>query len=119
VLRGKGGLMRRRRISEDVFGAGMQVAPAGTGAVLTRPSTISLEIAKQSVQAMPLDALYRDFGVVAARVVADELESRALRAADYATLSELPAVVAKRVVGYLMKSEEFSRAFIQALSARG
>ena len=111
--------MRKRRLREDVFGSAMQVAPGGTGAVLTRPSTISLEIAKQAVQAMPLDALYRDFGAVAARVVADELESRALRAADYANLPELPEVVAKRVVGYLIRSEEFSRAFIQALSARG
>lgn len=111
--------MGKRRLREDVFGSGMQTAPGGTGAVLTRPSTISLEIAKQSVQAMPLDALYRDFGAVAARVVADELESRALRAADYANLPELPGIVAKRVVGYLVRSEEFSRAFIQALSARG
>jgi hypothetical protein len=103
----------------EIFGGNMNVAPGGTGAVLTTPSELDLEIAGQSVKAMPLDGLYRDFGAVAARVVADELESRQLRAADYAALEELPRLVSKRIVGYLLRSDEFSRSFRRHLAARG
>jgi hypothetical protein len=104
---------------EDVFGGGGQVAPGGTGAVLTRPSALSMEVAAQAVKSMPLDQIYRDLGAIAARVVADELESRALRPADYASLPDLPGVVAKRITGYVLRSDEFSRSFLQHLSSRG
>ena len=97
----------------------MNIAPGGTGAVLIRPSTLSLEVAKQAVRAMPLDGLYRDVGSVAARVLADELESKSLRPADYANLPDLPKAAAKRIVGYLLRSEEFARSFSEHLAARG
>jgi hypothetical protein len=103
----------------EVFGGGMNVAPGGTGAVLTRPSKLSMGVAEQAVRGMPLDGVYRDLGAVAARVLADELEARSLRAADYANLPDLPKVVAKRLVGYLLRSEEFARSFSEHLSARG
>jgi len=103
----------------EVFGGDMNVAPGGTGAVLTRPSKLSLEVAQQAVRSMPIDGLYRDVGAVAARVLADELESRSLRPADYANLPDLPKVVAKRIVGYLLRSEEFARSFSEHLAARG
>lgn len=97
----------------------MNVAPGGTGAVLIRPSKLSFEVAQQTVRAMPLDGLYRDVGASAARVLADELESRSLRPADYANLPDLPKAVAKRIVGYLLRSEEFARSFSEHLAARG
>jgi hypothetical protein len=103
----------------EIFGGDMNVAPGGTGAVLIRPSQLSMEVAQQAVRSMPLDGLYRDVGAVAARILADELESRSLRAADYADLPDLPKVVAKRIVGYILRSEEFSRSFAENLSARG
>lgn len=108
-----------KRQLNEIFGGAMMAAPGGTGAVLTRPSKLSLEVAQQSVKSMPLDQVYRDLGAVSARVLADELESRALRPADYAALPELPKVVAKRLVGYLLRSEEFARAFSEHLAARG
>ncbi len=97
----------------------MNVAPGGRGAVLIRPSKLSLDVAQQAVRGMPLDGLYRDIGAVAARVLADEMESRSLRPADYADIPELPKVVAKRIVGYLLRSEEFARSFSDHLTARG
>lgn len=103
----------------EIFGGGMNVAPGGTGAVLTRPSKLSLDVAAQAVRAMPLDGVFRDLGAVAARVLADELESKALRPADYSNLPDLPKVVAKRLVGYLLRSEEFARSFAEHLAARG
>ena len=104
---------------EEVFGGDMNVAPGGTGAILTRPSKLSLDVAVQAVRAMPLDGLYRDVGAVAARVLADELEARSLRPADYANLPDLPRVAAKRIVGYLLRSDEFAQALKQGLTARG
>lgn len=108
----------KRQLTE-IFGGNMNVAPGGTGAVLVRPSKLSMELVQQVVKDMPLDGLYRSVGSAAASVLADELEKRALRAADYAVLPDLPKVVAKRLVGYLLRSEEFARAFTEQLSARG
>jgi len=108
-----------RRQLEEIFGGNMNVAPGGTGAILNRPSQLSLEVAQQAVKAMPLDQMYRDIGSIAARVLADELEKRSLRPADYANLPDLPKVAAKRVVGYLLRSEEFARSFTEHLMSRG
>jgi hypothetical protein len=108
-----------RQQLEDVFGTGAQPSPGGTGAVLVRPSKLSMDLAQQVIREMPLDGLYRDLGAVAAMLVADELESRGLRPADYATLPELPQAVARRLGGYLLRSGEFSTAFVQNLMARG
>lgn len=104
---------------KEVFGGDMNVAPGGTAAVLTRPSKLSLDVATQAVRTMPLDGLYRSVGTIAAQTLADELESRSLRPADYANLPDLPKVTAKRIVGYLLRSEEFARSFSEHLSARG
>lgn len=103
----------------EIFGGNMNVAPGGTAAVLVRPSKLSMELAQQAVKDMPLDGLYRDVGSVAASVLADELEKRLLRPADYAVLPDLSKVVAKRIVGYLLRSEEFARSFTEQLAARG
>jgi len=108
----------KRQLTE-IFGGNMNVAPGGTGAVLVRPSKLSLDVAQQSVKTMPLDNLYQGIGVLAANALADELERRSLRAADYANLPDLPKVVAKRLVGYLLRSEEFARSFSEQLAARG
>jgi len=111
--------MNVRNMLENVFGGGGTVAPSGTGAILTRPSKLSVDVVNEVVKAMPLDGLYKDLGVVAANVLADSLESRSLRPADYAALSDLSDVVAKRVVKHLVESEVFSRAFSDQMAARG
>ena len=108
-----------KRQLEEVFGGGMNVAPGGTGAVLIRPSKLSFDVAAQAVRAMPIDGLYRNIGAAAAQVLADELERRSLRPADYANLPDLPKVAARRILGYLLRSEEFARAFSEQLAARG
>ena len=104
---------------DEIFGGNMNVAPGGTGAIMIRPSTLSLDIARQAVKEMMLDGVYRDLGAVAANALADELEARSLRPADYADLPELPKVVAKRIVGYLLRSDEFARSLSENLAARG
>jgi len=108
-----------RQQLNEIFGGAMNVAPGGTGAVLTRPSKLSMDIAQQAVKEMPLDGIYRGLGSVAAEVLANELEMKALRPADYANLPDLPKVVAKRLVSYLLRSEKFARSFSESLAARG
>lgn len=103
----------------EIFGGNMNVAPGGTGAVLTRPSRLSMDMAQEILKAMPLDGVYREMGAVVASALADELEAKSLRPADYAELEGLSRVVAKRLVGYLLRSEEFSRGFVMRLKARG
>ena len=103
----------------EVFGGGGQVAPGGTGAVLTQPSGIDMELASQVLRQVSLDAVNRDLGVIAAREVADELERQGLRAADFANLPDFPAVVARRIVARLSRSESFAEAFRQHLGMRG
>jgi hypothetical protein len=110
---------RLRQQLEDVFGTGAQTAPGGTGAILIRPSKLSMDLAAQVVREMPMDGLFQDLGAAVARVLADELEKRGLRPADYANLPDLPQVAAKRVVGYLLRSEEFVGAFTRNLTSRG
>lgn len=104
---------------EDVFGGGGQVAPGGTGAVLTKPSGIDMELATQLLKQMSLDAVFRDLGAVAAREVADEMDRHALKPSDFANLPDFPMVVAKRIVARLVGSEEFSRSLQKYLGMRG
>lgn len=103
----------------EVFGGGGQVAPGGTAAILVRPSTIDMELAAQVVKRTSMDRVCRDLGAVAAREVADELQRQGLKPADFATLEDLPQVVAKRIAVRLLRSEEFSRSFLQHLGMRG
>jgi hypothetical protein len=104
---------------EDVFGGGGQISPGGTGAVLVRPSQLSLDIAEQVVEEMPLKEVCWDIGAVVARIVADNLEAQRLRAADYADTPDLSKVMARRIVDKLMKSEAYSQSFSEHLAKRG
>lgn len=97
----------------------MVVAPGGTGAVLVRPSRLSMDIAAEVVKVVPLDGVCRDIGSLAAGVVADELESRGLRPADYARLPELSRDVRRRIGKALKSSDVFDRAFMERLGGRG
>jgi formate-dependent phosphoribosylglycinamide formyltransferase (GAR transformylase) len=106
-------------VLEDVFGIAITSEPHGTGAVLTRPSKLSFEMVDKAVRSMPMDALYRDIGAIAGQVVADQLETQRLRPADYADAPKLPDIVSRRIVGYLLRSEEFSKALRRSLRSRG
>jgi hypothetical protein len=103
---------------QEVMGGGGQLAPGGTAAVLTRPSGLDLELATRIVRQIPLDSINRDLGAIAAREVADELQRHGLKAADIASLPDLPQLVARRLVARLVRSDEFARSFTQHLLMR-
>lgn len=106
-----------RKLTE-IF-APVGAGPAGTGTVLTSPSSIDADIAKMVAKELDLDQVLNDIGVVAARQLADELEKRTLRPADYADIDELAATLARRLARNLEGSEVFARALKKHLNLRG
>jgi len=96
-----------------------QASPGGTGEVYVSPSGIDREIAGNAVKQLDMSAVFRDFGAVAARELANALERYALRAADYKDEPDIPAQVAKMLAAELPKSEAFVRAFRTHLETRG
>lgn len=103
----------------EVFGDPTNVAPVGTGAVLTRASTLDKELAEKSVEGLDLSRVFRDLGAVAARELADELERRGLKPADFSSLDGLPKRVSKRLLDNLAASEVFTKSFREHLAMRG
>ena len=103
----------------EVFGGPTNVTPSGTGAVLVQPSQLSLDLVSQVVRQMPLDQVNLQLGKIAAIHLANELELQGLKASDYADLPELPSIIAKRILGRLYSSSEFTRGVREGLKARG
>ena len=103
---------------QDVFG---EWVLRSTGQVMNSPSTISGEIACSVASEMDLDRVVKDLGIVAARELADRLESHALRPADYAVLDDIGQIVAKRLVSALRGNfmEVFLKSFQTTLRGRG
>jgi hypothetical protein len=91
----------------------------GTGYILTQPTSIDASIARAVAAEVDMDQLAAAAGVVAARVLADALEQRALRPADYSDMPEVCQTMAERLVKLLPKSEAFQKAFYDALRLRG
>lgn len=108
----------RRRLLE-VFGAPTNVAPGGTGAVLTRPSKLDMELASKVISVIPIDRILRDLGVVAARELADEFERRGLKPSDYRNLEGVSQKIATMIAKSVTKSEVFDRALREHLGMRG
>lgn len=108
-----------RRQLMEVFGDPTNVAPAGTGAVLTRPSKLDQEFAIQIVQALELDTVFRDLGAVVARELADEMESQGMKPSDYRFAEGLGQSLAKKIAKNIAKSEVFETALRLHLGMRG
>jgi hypothetical protein len=108
----------RRRLAE-VFGDPTNVAPAGTGAILTRASKLDMEFATRVIQGMEMDRVFRDLGVVVAREMADEMERRGLKPSDYKHLEGLAQMAARRVIKNVAKSEVFEASLREHLGLRG
>ena len=91
----------------------------GTAVILTSPSSIDARIAQAVADDVDMDQLAAAAGVVAARVLADALEQRALRPADYTDMPEVCKTMSDRLVKLLSDSEAFQKAFYNALRMRG
>ncbi len=103
----------------EIFGDPTNVAPTGTGAVLTTPSGLSLDLVAQVAREMPMDEVLYQVGKLLARQLADELERQGLKASDYAAVPELPHIVAKRITARIHSSAQFARGVVEGLMQRG
>ena len=103
----------------EVFGDPTNVAPGGTGAVLTTPSQLSQDLVSKIVSEMPMSILMEQIGKLAAMQIADELERQGLKPADYARVPDLPKKMAKRISGRIQGSELFLRGLVEGLTQRG
>jgi hypothetical protein len=103
-----------RELLEEVFGE------AETAVVLTSPSRLTAEQAREIVEALPLDGILINLGMLAAQEVANGFEAFGLRPADYALIEGLPDLLRKRLADTLGKDPQpFLEAYMAQLSARG
>jgi len=91
----------------------------GTGIISVTPTSIDASIARAVAEQCDIDQLAAQAGILAARVLADALEQRALRPSDYADMPEVVEMMNARLVQTLPKSDAFKKAFYDALRMRG
>jgi hypothetical protein len=90
------------------------------GMVMTSTDSISRELVTRIVKEFPLEETLRDLGVVAARELANHIESKGLRPAAYAELPNLSEIISERLMQELGKEPQvFTDAFLVQLRARG
>jgi hypothetical protein len=95
-------------------------AMTNTGTVMTLPSTITKDMAREIVDAIPLDEVIHDLAASAARSVGTQLQHRGLRPADYRELRDIPDVVVERIIDALAKKpEKFFDTFAEHLKMQG
>lgn len=103
----------------EVFGDPTNVAPSGTGATLTRPSSLDMALADKVTSLIPMDRIFRDLGIVAARELADEFERRGLKPSDYKYVEGITKRVAEMIAKNVKTSEVFDRSLREHLGMRG
>lgn len=91
-----------------------------TGAVMAAPNTLTKQLVSKIVKEFSLDNVLRDLGVLTATELANSIESRALRPADYAELPDLAEMISERLMQELGRDLEiFNTAFLSQLRNRG
>lgn len=95
-------------------------AVTNTATVTNSPSSLSREQVKEIADKIPLGPIFQQLGVFVANVVADRLQARSLRPADYAELPELPESLLERMKETSDDAKTvFAKSFVDALKARG
>ncbi len=90
----------------------------GTAQVLTMPSDRDRKIAMSFLQDLQVEPIVRDLAIIAAREVANVLETNGLRASDYSDSTDMPAKVAA-MVKKKISGEYFEAVFRDHLRNRG
>ena len=94
----------------------------GTAQVLTTPTDDGRDQALELAKSMPPDLFLRDLAILMAKYMADMLEQRSLRAADYADMLDVPNELLKLIKSNVSKEdgrEYFTEVFLEHLKARG
>ena len=109
--------MKREILLEALKDIFTEQTPA---AGLVTPSQLTRERAEKVVVEMPLEQILRDVAVVAARELANGLETVALRPADYADDIRVADAMAVRLAEELSRRPYlFTRHFLDQLGMRG
>lgn len=91
-----------------------------TGKVLVMPSGVTRDLAAQAIADIDTSPIMRDIGVIVARQIATELQQMALRPADYASLPDLPQMVAARLGAELATAPDvFVASLLEQLRLKG
>lgn len=100
---------------EAVFGESVS-----SGAVMIAPSGITIDLVSELLGTFDLEPIMKDLGLVTARVLADKIESLALRPADYANLPDLATLISQRLMHELAKDDvTFAESLVTNLRLRG
>ena len=103
-----------------VFGEPQEEGYTTTAKVLTLPAGVTRDLASQAIEQLDLSVIMRDIAAVVAREIATELQTMALRPADYTDLPDMPQMVAARVAGELAAAPpEFVQTLIEHIKLRG
>ncbi len=104
-----------KAILSELFESGFEGSSAMLG-----PNSITSRLVNAIVKEFSLDNVIRDLGVRAANELADNIQTRALRPADFAELPELAETLSERLMQELGKDPDaFNTAFLSQLRARG
>lgn len=97
-----------------------KVEGMSTAAVLSLPSSLTRDMAKEAADKVDMGAVVKEAAVMISSRVADAMLQAALRPADYADLRDISdALVEKLIERLAEKPEEFFNAFSQQLKALG
>jgi hypothetical protein len=87
---------------------------------MTSPNSLTKELVCRIVKEFSLDTVFRDLGILVATALANTIESRGLRPADYAELPDLADDLSERLMQELGRNPDtFALAFLTQLRNRG
>lgn len=96
------------------------VSPVGTGAVLTSPAVLSKDMSSQLADQLPLDQVMNVIATTLAREMGAFMITKAMRPADYATLSDIPDSLIERTIEALAsKPDVFFKVFRDQMKMQG
>jgi len=95
-------------------------AATNTGTVLTLPSSLTKDLAKELVGALPLDTVIQGLAVIAAKELGTKLLAMSLRPSDYSQTPDLPDELIERLIEALAKKPDlFFKTFQDNLQLQG
>jgi hypothetical protein len=102
------------------FWSSVSEAAVSTGQVLTIPSTLTKDMAKELVDRLPMDRLLHDLAVIAAGEVGDLLAAKSLRPSDYCGVKVIPDTIVEHLIEVLAKKPDvFFKVFDDSLKLKG
>lgn len=93
-----------------------------TGVVLISPSSIGIKETQKAAREIPLEGSLKNLGVFVANDLADDLETKGHRPANYSDVKDLGKNLRSRIVAALKDEEQakvFDEAFVAQMRNRG